>query len=195
MTKYTSETSNFGSDGPFFQVIRDGLAGLVDGEDFFDLLTSDVVFEFVITVPGYPKRVEGRKNVIDLYRDYDDFMKVHSADSLRVHRDPTASVVVLEYAVHGESVQTGRPYHNRFVSIITVKGNKVTHWRDYLDPIAIFDAAGWPDVPPETNLIPHCKVGFKAPCDVPLPGQPSDTRASCSSFRAARVHFASSSSE
>jgi ketosteroid isomerase-like protein len=53
-------------------------------------------------------------------------------------------VVVLEYEVHGESVLTGRPYNNRFASIITVKDRKVTHWRDYLDPIAVFDASGWP---------------------------------------------------
>jgi uncharacterized protein len=70
---------------------------------------------------------------------------VHTADNLRVYRDPEASVVVLEYEVHGESVLTGRPYNNRFVSIITVKDRKVTHWRDYLDPIAVFDASGWPN--------------------------------------------------
>jgi ketosteroid isomerase-like protein len=52
---------------------------------------------------------------------------------------------VLEYEVHGESVLTGRPYNNRFASIITVKDGKVTHWRDYLDPTAVFDATGWPE--------------------------------------------------
>ena len=51
-------------------------------------------------------------------------MQVRSADNLRVYRDPEASVVVLEYEVHGESVQTGRPYDNRFVSIITVQGRE-----------------------------------------------------------------------
>ncbi|HEX9032147.1 MAG TPA: nuclear transport factor 2 family protein [Streptosporangiaceae bacterium] len=145
MTKYTPESSNFGADGPFFRIIREGLEGLVDGEDYFDLLSDDVVFEYVISVPGYPRRVEGRQGIIDLYRDYGDFMTVHSADNLRVYRDPEASVVVLEYEVHGESVQTGRSYDNRFVSILTVKDHKVTHWRDYLDPIAVFDATGWPD--------------------------------------------------
>jgi len=29
---------------------------------------------------------------------------------------------------------TGAPYTDR----------KVTHWRDYLDPVAVFDALGWP---------------------------------------------------
>jgi uncharacterized protein len=147
MTKYTDEKSNFGADGPFFRTIREGLEGLADGEDYFDLLVDDVVFEYVISVPGYPRRVQGRQHIIELYRDYDDYMTVHTADNLRVYRDPEASVVVLEYEVHGESVQTGRPYNNHFVSIITIKDNKVTHWRDYLDPIAVFDAAGWPSSP------------------------------------------------
>jgi uncharacterized protein len=55
-----------------------------------------------------------------------------------------ASAAVLEHEVHGESVLYGRPYNNRFVSIITVKDRKVTHWRDYHDPIAVFDASEWP---------------------------------------------------
>ena len=112
---------------------------------YFDLLADDVVFEYVISVPGYPRRVEGRQAVIDLYRGYDDYMTVRAADNLRVYRDPEASVAVLEYEVHGESVLTGRSYNNRFASIITVKDGKVTHWRDYLDPIAVFDASGWPE--------------------------------------------------
>jgi uncharacterized protein len=144
MTKYTEDSSNFGADGPFFHVIREGLKGLVDGEDYFDLLADDVVFEYIISVPGYPTRVEGRQSIIDLYSGYDSYMTVRSADNLRVHRDHAASVVVLEYEVHGESTQTGRPYNNHFVSIVTIKGGKVTWWRDYLDPVAVFDAAGWP---------------------------------------------------
>ena len=147
MTKYADDKSNFGADGPFFRIIQKGLEGWASGEDYFDLLADDVVFEYVISVPGYPRRVKGRKNVLDLYSDYDDYMTVHTADNLRVYRDSEASTIVLEYEVHGKSVQTGRPYNNRFVSIVTVKDNKVTHWRDYLDPIAVFDASGWPSTP------------------------------------------------
>jgi uncharacterized protein len=144
MTKYVDEHSNFGADGPFFQIIQEGLEGFAEGEDYFDLLSDDVVFDYIISVPGYPRRVEGRQNIIDLYRGYDDYMTVHTADSLRIYRDLEASVVVLEYEVHGQSVQTGRSYDNRFASIITVKNLKAVCWRDYLDPIAVFDAAGWP---------------------------------------------------
>jgi uncharacterized protein len=151
VTKYTRDSSAFGADGPFFRIIREGLEGLVDGEDYFDLLAEDVVFDYVISVPGYPRHVQGRPNVIALYSGYDAYMTLHSADNLRVYRDPQASVVVLEYEVHGETVQAHRPYNNRFASIVTVKDGKVTHWRDYLDPIAVFDAAGWPDTLPEQS--------------------------------------------
>jgi limonene-1,2-epoxide hydrolase len=29
-------------------------------------------------------------------------------------------------------------------SIVMITDGKVTWWRDYLDPIAVFDASGWP---------------------------------------------------
>jgi uncharacterized protein len=170
MTKYTSENSNFGANGPFFHLISEGLEGLVDREDYFDLLADDVVFEYVISVPGYPRRVRGRENIIDLYRGYDDYMKVHSADNLHVYRDLEASVVVLEYAVHGESPQTGRPYDNQVVSIITVKDHKVARWRDYLDPIAIFEATGWPDtVTSSASTKPFVAVVCPSRVQAPVP--------------------------
>jgi uncharacterized protein len=144
MSKTVSDNAAFGANSPFFRIIKEGLEGLVDGEDYFDLLAEDVVFEYVISVPGYPRRVEGRQNIVDLYSDYGDHMELRSADNLHVHRDPETSVTVLEYEVHGTSVQTGRPYDNRFVSVLTINDRKVTHWRDYLDPVAVFDASGWP---------------------------------------------------
>ena len=129
---------------PFFRIIEQGLRGLVDGENFFDTLAEDVVLEYVISVPGYPRRVVGREAVAELYRGYGDTMVLDGSDELAVHRDREASVVVLEYAVHGRAVSTSRAYDNHFVSVITIKDRKVIHWRDYLDPVAVFDAAGWP---------------------------------------------------
>ncbi|MFF2851970.1 nuclear transport factor 2 family protein [Streptomyces sp. NPDC058001] len=145
MTRTVSDdTPLVGANSPFFRIIKEGLDGLVDGEDYYDLLAEDVVFEYVITVPGYPRRVEGRQGIVGVYSDYGDYVKLHSTDNLRVHRDPETSVVVLEYEVHGTSARTGRPYDNRFVSVVTIKDRRVTHWRDYLDPLAVFDAQGWP---------------------------------------------------
>lgn len=144
MTTPIDELGDYTALDPFFRLTEQGLAGLVDSGQFFDLLAEDVVFDYVITVPGYPRRVEGRRAVAELYRGYGSTMVLSSADELAVHRDREASVTVLEYAVHGQAVRTGQAYHNHFVSVITVKDRKVTYWRDYLDPVAVFNAIGWP---------------------------------------------------
>ena len=65
-----SNLADFRALDPFFAIIKEGVAGLADGEHFFDLLAEDVVVEYVITVPGYPRRVEGRQAVAGLYRPY-----------------------------------------------------------------------------------------------------------------------------
>jgi uncharacterized protein len=28
--------------------------------------------------------------------------------------------------------------------VLSIVDRKIVHWRDYLDPIAVFDAIGWP---------------------------------------------------
>jgi uncharacterized protein len=52
---------------------------------------------------------------------------------------------VLEYACDGQVVATGAAYANRYISVLTIDQRKVTRWRDYLDPLAVFDALGWPE--------------------------------------------------
>ena len=126
---------------PFFRVIETGLAGLVDGDHFFDLLADDVVFEFIITVPDYPRRVVGRDNLIELYRGYHEVFFLDRCFDLRTHRADD-STVTLEYASEGNVVATGRAYSNRYISVVTIGDRKVVHWRDYLDPLRVFAALG-----------------------------------------------------
>ncbi len=129
---------------PFFRIIEQGLSGLVDGDHFFDLHADDVVVEYIHTVPGYPRRVVGRSALVELYRPYSEIMQLHRCFDLVKYHDREADVVVLEYASEGLAVATGAPYTNRFISVITITDRRITHWRDSLDPIAVFDALGWP---------------------------------------------------
>jgi ketosteroid isomerase-like protein len=43
----------------------------------------------------------------------------------------------------GHVVGNGRRYSNRYISVLTLREGEVAHWRDYLDPVAVFDALGW----------------------------------------------------
>jgi uncharacterized protein len=127
---------------PYFEVVAEALTGLVDGTDFFDMHAEDVVVEFVITVPDYPRRIVGREALAELYADYGESIVQSGSSDVYRYYDAEKSVVILEYTMHGTVVRTGAPYVNRFISVITVRDRKIVHWRDYLDPLAVFAAFG-----------------------------------------------------
>ena len=49
--------ADFAALDPFFRIIEQGLAGLVQPGHFFDLLAEDITVDYVVTVPGYPRRM------------------------------------------------------------------------------------------------------------------------------------------
>ena len=140
-----ADLDDFTALNPFFRIIERGLDGLAGPGHFFDLLADDVVFEYIITVPGYPRQVQGRAAVAELYRPYGDALILDRCYDLAVHHDPAKGTVVLEYASAGKAVAVGAPYRNRYISVLTLRDREVVHWRDYLDPLAVFDALGWPE--------------------------------------------------
>lgn len=138
----TVDITEYTAMAPYFEVITNALDGLVDGENFFDLHAEDVVVDYVITVPNYPKRIVGHDNLANLYRDYGRSIIQHHASDISTYYDRDKSVVVVEYTIHGTVVSSGEPYLNRFISVIEITNRKITHWRDYLDPLAVIAAFG-----------------------------------------------------
>jgi uncharacterized protein len=124
---------------PFYNIIMKGLKGEVDGNHFWDAVAEDAVFEFLYRFPGFPAKINGRKKYMEWFGGYS--MVLHSADNLVVHKSTVPGVIVLEYAVHGLT-PAGKPYNNRFCSIITIKDRKIIHWRDYMDSLAVSLALG-----------------------------------------------------
>ena len=58
MTTTITDLDDFKALEPFFRIIEEGLDGIADGGHFFDLLAENVIFDYVITVPDYPRHVE-----------------------------------------------------------------------------------------------------------------------------------------
>ena len=125
---------------PFFDVVMKGLKGLVDGEHYYDTIAEDAQFEFLYRFPGWPEVIHGRESVIAAYSGYGTNIVLEKGDGLAVHHDKERGVVTLEYQVHGEAVKTGARYHNRFVSIVTIKNRRIVRWRDYMDSLAAWQA-------------------------------------------------------
>src|ERR1700751_5763663 len=87
--------------GPTSRSAAEGLKGLVDGSDFFDMHAEDVVVEYIITVPDYPRKVVGREALAELYSDYGDSIVQSGSSDVHRYYDAAKSVVVLEYTMHG----------------------------------------------------------------------------------------------
>ena len=113
-----------------------GLAGLVDGDHYFDTIAPDAVFEFRYRFPGWPTKLVGREALMALYAGYGEGMALHGADALVVNISQTPGVVILEYEVQGNAVGSGKLYENRFISVVTIEDRKIVGWRDYMDSLA-----------------------------------------------------------
>lgn len=125
---------------PYFDLVRGALGDLVDGEHFFDALADDVVYEVLYDIPGWPRVIKGRKDLLAAFRGYVEGIALQAADKLVVHKTGNGRVVVIEYEVHGTILATGAKYDNRFCSIIRIDSRKIAHWRDYMDSLAAWNA-------------------------------------------------------
>ena len=125
---------------PFFDIVQQGLAGLVDGDHYFDTIADNAVFEYRYIFPGYPQRLNSREALLALYAGYGNNISLYGADALVVHRSQDPRVVILEYEVHGKIIRSGAPYDNRFISVVTIEDRKIVHWRDYMDSLTAMTA-------------------------------------------------------
>jgi uncharacterized protein len=125
---------------PFFEVVMEGLRGLVDGTHYFDTFAEEATFESRYHFPGWPAMIRGRAELMTALSGYGKTIRLHSADALIVHRSQDSRVVILEYEVHGRILASGARYDNRFISVVTIENRKIIHWRDYMDSLAAWTA-------------------------------------------------------
>ena len=124
---------------PYFELVRSALGDLVDGEHFFDIVADNIAYEVRYDL-GWPRVIRGRAGLMAQFRGYVGSIRLLSADKLIANRADNGRVVVIEYEVHGTILATGAKYENRFCSIIELENRKITHWRDYMDSLAAWNA-------------------------------------------------------
>ncbi|KUR79059.1 nuclear transport factor 2 family protein [Novosphingobium sp. FSW06-99] len=125
---------------PYFNVVREAMGDLVDGEHFFDIVAPDIIYEVRYEFPGWPRITSGRADLMAMFASYVQNIALNSTSDLVTMRAENGQVVVLEYEVHGTILSTGRAYHNRFCSIATISDRKIVQWRDYMDSLAAWNA-------------------------------------------------------
>jgi len=100
---------------PYFELVREALGALVDGEHFFDVVADDIVYEVRYEIAGWPRIIQGRADLMAQFRGYCHNIEIRSADNLVTHKIDDSRVVVIEYEVHGTILATGVKYDNRIL--------------------------------------------------------------------------------
>lgn len=57
-------------------------------------------------------------------------------DDLKVRETSDPEVVVAEYQLNGEVIQTGKEFSFTYIMVVTVRGGEIVHSRDYSNPLA-----------------------------------------------------------
>ena len=107
------------------------------------MFADDGVQEFPYAPAGYPARISGRRAIADYLADYPKLFKLDRIVDPVFY--PSGSVLVLEFAVEGTALQTGKPYNQRYVSVIEHNAGQITRYVDYWNPLVAIEALGGAD--------------------------------------------------
>jgi len=115
---------------------------LVQGEiePWIGLMDQDIVFEFPYAPPGLPPQITGkqamRAHISTLLTQITLF------EFLNVVMHPTLSpdTLIVEFACRGQAIATGKPYNQRYISVVQMKNGKIARYRDYWNPLIVLDA-------------------------------------------------------
>jgi ketosteroid isomerase-like protein len=118
-------------------------------DEWIDLWTDDGVLEFPFAPPGRRSRYVGKPDILAYMKAVAARMgsriRSEGLDYFRVHpmRDP--ATLCLEMAVKGRILETGAPYLQKYISIVEMKGGKLSLYREYWNPLVSMDANGGRD--------------------------------------------------
>lgn len=125
----------------FPDLLRHALAGrLPASDDMLDLFAEDLVFEFPYAPAGLPQRLVGRQALADHMASLGPLIAFGSLCLDAVHR--AGDTFVIEFRCCGHGRQTGRPYDQSYISVITLRNGRIARYRDYWNPDVVTSALG-----------------------------------------------------
>jgi ketosteroid isomerase-like protein len=84
---------------------------------------------------GWPKRLVGHSELRGHMHDYPEHLDVRRFKDLTIHETHDPEVIVAEVTAEGVVTATGQPYEVRYIDVITVRGGRFMHYRDYWNPM------------------------------------------------------------
>jgi uncharacterized protein len=108
-----------------------------DMDGWVALCDDDVVIEFPFAPEGFPSKLEGKTAVAAYMRGYPDHIDLREIPQLEIHQTLNPGTIIAEWRGIGRMVDTDLPYDMPYVAVVTVTNGRITHYRDYWNPLAI----------------------------------------------------------
>lgn len=125
------------------QAVIDFLTSLEekDMDKFASVWAEDAVQDMPFSPEGFPKRVEGKANLIQHYAAWPETSgQANFTDRLVFYPMQDSTMVFAEWRGDVEIIPTGRQYKQRYGGLFYVVDGKIELFREYYDPI-VFQAA------------------------------------------------------
>lgn len=116
---------------------------LAPADSLSEFFTDDVVFEFPYAPDGLPRRLDGRAALEAHLARLGPLLGFGLMRLGSVHAD--GDIVIFEFSCRGTGTRTGAPYHQDYISVVTLRDGRIAAYRDYWNPLAVLTALGGPE--------------------------------------------------
>jgi ketosteroid isomerase-like protein len=111
-----------------------------------ELYAEDAVHEFPFTRPGVPARLRGRAQIRAFMAANWEKSPLHykAYRNVVIHETADPGVIIVEQEATGTAATTGRDFALPNIVVLTVRDGRIVRFRDYVNVLAVAEAAGRP---------------------------------------------------
>jgi ketosteroid isomerase-like protein len=128
----------------FTTFLKTSLGPLIEDSalTFIDMVAPDVIFEFPFAPAGLVTRLDGKAALSAHLQRFGNVLQIDGIEPFAVHTTGDQNVRILEFSCVGKGLESGRPYNQRYISVITARDGLIVRYVDYWNPLIVLDAIG-----------------------------------------------------
>jgi len=123
-----------------------------DVQGMADVVAENIVFEMPFALPGLPDRVEGKGTLVEFL---DRFLgKEHGVftgwdlHNIRIYPSGDPDLFFAELDGQGVVAKSRYQYRQKYIILARVSDGRISHWREYLNPLPLQEAIASMQTPP-----------------------------------------------
>lgn len=118
------------------------LVGSAEAAQFADLYTEDASMDFPYAPQHHTGRLGDRAAILRFLGRVGEFFSDIEMGEPKIFETSDPNVVIAEYTGASNSKETGKPYRQNYIAVVTVRDGKIAHIREYYNPVRVLVTTG-----------------------------------------------------